>query len=168
MMHMTSLGIFELDRAKIKKMYPASFLAEKYICLFVMSNQLQIHLFMKWNEKFDGPILKKQKFPAQLEQVFFRFDTSLLWHTYMHFFNVVMCNPIQIQKHTLAVKKLLRNLQVVIFCWTFRKMASSQENSDCQSSQPSRAKRIHFRSETYACSSDRTTIEEMADHVISR
>ncbi len=29
-------------------------------------------------------------------------------------------------------------------------------------------RRINFRSETFAYSSDRTTIEDMADHVISR
>ncbi len=47
-------------------------------------------------------------------------------------------------------------------------MATSQDDPDSQSAQHLQAKRINIRSETYACSSDRTTIEEMADHVISR
>jgi len=47
-------------------------------------------------------------------------------------------------------------------------MATSQDHPDNHSTQYLQAKRINFRSETYACSSDRTTIEEMADHVISR
>lgn len=93
---------------------------------------------------------------------------------HLHFF---LKNKYLIQVESiLQVSWIVKHEQILKACLNFVKsklsgifiMATSQDDPDSQSGQHLQAKRINIRSETYACSSDRTTIEEMADHVISR